>query len=414
MKSSCRLSHISVAGALLILGVALLLPTVAMPTDKDNLLNPNSQDKADSLIAKQQPLFDRLNVAEAWKHTKGNPQVLVGVIDNGFDFFHPSLAGQLIPGLYYTGGYHTEFYENIAHGTLVSSIIVAKEDSPSGMVGLAPACRILTASQGMIEHTLSKFQTKFFSERPKATAADLQQEMAKQLGMLTKFGQDWVLYQVEGATNAIRYLVDHDVRVINFSGGLQRSFCPSAEKWQKLEDAFAYAAEKGVIIVLAAGNNAAEWEDYPGNQESVIVVGATLLNDNRWEEEVNFQGTKLKQGSNFGKRLTVMAPVENVVVCTPHEERFYSCKDGPMGATRVPFKGAYEIRPSGATSSAAPIVTSLVALIYSVRPKLDAKTVIRIVEEGCDDIGAKGYDIHTGYGRVNFGKSVQLAQNWSE
>jgi hypothetical protein len=161
----------------------------------------------------------------------------------------------------------------------------------------------------MIEHTLLKMQTKFFREHPHASLSDLQKEMMKQPEPLKKFAQDWVRYQVDGATNAIRYLVDNGVRVINISGALKRSLCPSAEKWQKLEEAFVYAAEKGVLIVLGAGNNAAQWEDYPGSPETVIVAGATLLNDTRWEEEGVFQGTKIKQGSNFGKRLTVMAPV---------------------------------------------------------------------------------------------------------
>jgi|SRR5579872_4637034 len=391
---------------------ALLFPAFAVPQEDAD--SPNTDEKPGCLITKQQALFERINLDEAWKITKGDPQVLVGVIDNGFDFFHPDLKGQLIPGNYYASGYHTEFYENMAHGTLVSSLIVARDDNPAGMVGLAPNCRVVTASQGMIEHTLVKVQTKFFQEHPKATLADLQKEMMKQPGTLMKFGQDWIHYQVGGATNAIRYLVDRGVKVINFSGALRRSLCPSAETWQKLEDAFAYAADKGVVIVLAAGNNAAQWEDYPGSSETVIVAGATLLNDTRWEEEVDSQGTKIKHGSNFGKRLTVMAPVEKLVVCAPHEERFYSCQDGPMGPTKLPFKGMHEERPNGATSSAAPIVTSLVALICSVRPKLDAKSVIAIVERGCDDIGEPGYDIHTGHGRVNFGNSIRLAQNWGE
>jgi subtilisin family serine protease len=228
-----------VSGILLVLCAALLLPALALPQEKGDSRNAKPEDKTDSLIAKQQPLFERLNVAEAWKITKGDPKVLVGVIDNGFDFFHPDLKGQLLPGYYYPGGYHTEFYENVAHGTLVSSLIVAKEDNPAGMVGLAPRCRVLTASQGMLEHTLVKRQTKFFQDHPKATLADLQLEMMKHPVELMKFGQDWVHYQVDGAAAAIRYLVDHGVKVINFSGGLKRSLCPSAEKWQKLEEAFA-------------------------------------------------------------------------------------------------------------------------------------------------------------------------------
>jgi subtilisin family serine protease len=383
-----------------------------MPPDKGDSGKARPEDKTDSLVARQRALFDRLHVARAWKITRGDPKVLVGVIDNGFDFFHPDLKGQLIPGYYYPDGYHTEFYENVAHGTLVSGIIVARDNNPAGMVGLAPRCRVLTASQGMIEHTFLKMQAKFFRDNPKATLADLQQEMKKQQATLKKYGQDWVHYQVDGAATAIRYLVDHGVKVINFSGGLRRSLCPSAEKWKNLEAAFSYAAEKGVIIVLSAGNNAAQWDDYPGSPATVIVAGATLLNDKRWEEEVTFQGTRIKQGSNFGKRLTVMAPVEKLVVCTPHEQRFYSCDDGPMGPMKLPFKGAHEVRPNGATSSAAPIVTSLVALIYSARPTLDARSVVKIVQQGCDDIGGKGYNVYTGYGRVNFGKSLKLAHDW--
>jgi subtilisin family serine protease len=411
MTHCCRLAAVS---APLLFCAALLLPSFALSHEKEAAGSAGPEDKADSLLSKQKALFDRLNVAEAWKITRGDPKVLVGVIDSGFDFFHPDLKGQLIPGFYYPDGYHSEFYENVAHGTLVASLIVARENNPSGMVGLAPRCRILTASQGMIEHALVKMQSKFFKEHPMATLADWQKELANQKGTLEKFGRAWVHYQVDGAADAIRYLVDRGVKVINFSGGLKGSLCPSAAKWKRLEDAFSYAAKKGVVIVLAAGNNAAEWEDYPGRPDTVIVAGATLLNDNRWEEEVTVQGPRIKQGSNFGRRLTVMAPVERLVVCAPHEQRFYACDDGPMGPMKLPFKGAHEVRPIGATSSAAPIVTSLVALLYSARPTLDARSVVKIVQQGCDHIGGTGYNIHTGYGRVNFGKSLKLARAWSK
>jgi subtilisin family serine protease len=208
--------------------------------------------------------------------------------------------------------------------------------------------------------------------------------------------------------------VDHGVKAINFSGGLRKSLCPSADVWQKLEESFCYAAAKGVIIVLGAGNDALQYQDYPGGPDSVIVAGASRLDDTRWEQDVDFKGTKVKQGSSFGKRLTVMAPVENLLVCMPHEERFYVSDDGPMGATKVSFEGGHKVLPIGATSSAAPIVTSLVALLYSARPDLDAKAIIELVKQGCDDIGDPGYDIHTGYGRVNFGKSLKLARDWGK
>ena len=36
-------------------------------------------------------MLDLLKVREAWKITRGSEKVLVGIIDNGFDFYHPAL-----------------------------------------------------------------------------------------------------------------------------------------------------------------------------------------------------------------------------------------------------------------------------------------------------------------------------------
>jgi hypothetical protein len=140
-------------------------------------------------------------------------------------------------------------------------------------------------------------------------------------------------------------------------------------------------------------------------------VGAVTSDDKRWEVEQEVMGMKLKQGSNFGKRLTAMAPVENIVVCNPHDPRFYQTDNGPMGPFKVPFAGTHQASPNGATSLAAPVVTSLVALLRSSNRDLDAAAIVKIVQQGCEDIGENGYDIHTGFGRVNFGKSLRLAKS---
>jgi subtilisin family serine protease len=350
-------------------------------------------------------------VAEAWEITKGDPEVIVGVIDNGYDFLHPDLKGQLTPGYYYAGGFHTEFYAGNAHGTQVASIIAAKDDG-AGMVGLAPQCKVLTASQGMLEHTLVKMRQEYFHKHPNATVADWQEQIRKHQDELADFGKQWVSYQLLGAAEAIKYLVDHGARVINISGGMERSLCPSDEVWEQIEVAFVYAAGKEVVIVLGAGNNAAKWEGYPGKADSMLVVGASLLDDTRWEQELEMKGMKIKQGSNYGKRLSVMAPVDNLMVCQPHEERWYDVKDSPMGPMKLEFDGTHKVVPNGATSSAAPIVSSLVALILSVNPDLDAQSVVEIVKQGCDDIGEPGYDLYTGHGRVNFGKTLERARTW--
>jgi subtilisin family serine protease len=365
-------------------------------------------------FSKQQALFNRINLLEVWKTTRGDPNILIGVIDNGFDYFHPDLIGCLIPGFYASGGYHTEFYENVAHGTLVASIIVANDNNKTGMVGLAPRCHVLTASHGIIEHAILKLQKEFLKDCPKASLEQIGKEMLKHQNVLKTFATDWAHHMISSIADAIGYLVDHEVKVINISGALKQSLCPSPKIWKKLEDAFVYAAKKDVVIVIGAGNNSAMWEDYLGDPNLTIIVGATLLDDTRWEQELDYKGTKIKQGSNFGKRLTVMAPTENIQICLPHDKRFYAIENGPMGATKLEFKSMYDVLTNGATSSATPIVTLLVALVYSVRPDLDAKSMVDIVKQGCDDIGEKGCDIYTGYGRVNFGKTIKIAVAWGK
>jgi thermitase len=367
----------------------------------------------DTPFPKQKALFEKLHVLEAWQLTKGSPDVLVGVIDNGFDFFHPDLKERLIPGFYAPGGYHTEVYDNMAHGTCVASIIAAKGGQESEMMGLAPGCKILTASSGMIEHKLLKLQKELQRKSPNAGMAELQKEMMKHLDEIKKFGLEWTSYQVSSTAAAIRYLTDRGVKVINFSGLMRKSLIQSAEAWDELQEAFQHASDKGVLIVIGAGNNAQACEDYPGDENSTIVVGASNLNDERWEELKEVMGQKFKQGSNFGKRLSVMAPAENIIVCVPHDKRFYASADGPAGATNEEFKAIYEVMPTGATSCATPIVTSLAALVFSLKPELSGKSAIEFIKKGCDDIGEKGFDIYTGYGRVNFLKTLQLAQEIS-
>jgi hypothetical protein len=77
---------------------------------------------------------------------------------------------------------------------------------------------------------------------PEATLADWQEHMRKHQDELSKFGEKWVRYQMSGAADAIKYLVDRGARSINLSDGMQKDLCECTEVWEKIEQAFAYAA----------------------------------------------------------------------------------------------------------------------------------------------------------------------------
>ncbi len=369
----------------------------------------------DSLFEQQRPYFDKMNVLEAWKITKGDPSVVIGLLDSGFDFYHPDLEGKLKPGFYADNVYHPETYGVVAHGTLVASLMVAKTDNKIGIAGLAPDCTVLAASAGVIEHTLIRMKHEFDAAHPGATLEEWQAEMFKHVADLQKFGADWANFITRSNADAIRYLVDQGVKVINSSNYYDYSLIERGggkEAVKTLADAFAYAAVKDVVIVIGAGNLSKEVKDYPGDSTTVIVAGASMLDDTRWEQTEKHMNQEITQGSCYGPRLTVMAPVQDLVVCLPHEERFYIADNGPMGVVDDEFEAPYDTMTVGATSAAAPIVASLVALVRSLRPDLSAKEVIQIIEQGAVDIGPPGRDTYNGYGRIDFLKTLELAKTW--
>lgn len=374
---------------------------------ENKIKNPRPKDITKNFYSVQKKYFDKMRVSEAWKYTKGSPDVLVGIVDLGFDFFHPALKDKLIPGFFASDVYHAELFETIGHGTMVAGLIAAKPVNNNEICGLAPNCKVLTASQGTIEN---KFLKLLQENSSKITSIkDFIKLIMRKEKEVKDFGMKWQDYVSKTAADSIRYLANNNVKIINISEFL--SF--NNKVFQKrINDAVQYATKKDVVVVIGAGNNNQKIKYYPGDNDTVLVAGAAMLNDERWTQASKVFGAKIKQGSCYGPRLSVMTPIENLVVCMPHEEKFYSCDDSPVGKTKNKFKGQYAIMPVGATSCAAPIVSSLAALVRSLRPDLFAKDVIKIIKLGTDDIGKKGYDVYTGYGRVNFLKTLEIAKSW--
>ena len=364
-----------------------------------------------NLAEQQKPIFKLMQVEEAWKITRGDSKCIIGVIDSGFDFFHPALADHIMPGWFASGVYHTDFFTMDAHGTLVSSLLVAqRQEGQDGMWGLAPGCSVLTAAQGMPVHELLRWRQDFLAKNPNASGAEIAKAIS-QTPSLKAFGDRWIEYVFTTLGDSIHYLTDHGARVINISEFTTTSVLASKPELKaRVEEAFDYARDKDVLIVVGAGNNDVRIADYPGESDSVMVAGASTLADKRWSMKVSYLGMDVPQGSCYGPRLSVMAPVENLVVASPHEDAYYSWNDTPIGSQKEKFESMYEVLPWGATSSATPEVAALAALVRSLRPDLHTKDVIHLIEQGADPIGEPGFYEETGYGRINFRKTLELAR----
>lgn len=158
---------------------------------------------------------------------------------------------------------------------------------------------------------------------------------------------------------AIVYAADNGARILNLSlGGDQFS--------QTIKDAVLYARSQGCLIVAATGNGGAA-VDYPAALPQVLAVAATDYNDSPWTF------------SNYGAEVDLAAPGVDI-----------------FSASR---QGSY-YQATG-TSTAAPHVSGVAALLWSLRPELTADQVAQVITSTVRDVWAPGWDQRTGWGRID-------------
>lgn len=168
--------------------------------------------------------------------------------------------------------------------------------------------------------------------------------------------------------DAILYAANNGARVITMSLTVGQS--------QAIDDALAYAyGTKGVFIDCASGNSSSSSVGYPSSNPNVMAVGATDRFDNR------------ASWSNYGSALEIVAP--GVDVLTTGLNNTYQTNSG--------------------TSFSAPCVAGAAALLFSKNGSLTNAQVRQYLKDGADDLGAAGFDVFTGYGRLNVRGALALA-----
>ena len=200
---------------------------------------------------------------------------------------------------------------------------------------------------------------------------------------------------------AIRYAVDNGAKVINMSFG--KGFSPEKE-W--VDDAVKYAQSKGVLLVHAAGNSAANIDsthNYPtpvfkkdnARASNWITVGAS------GDPKI---GGLVASFSNFGKKeVDVFAPGVQI----------YSTIPG--GNTYGNAQG---------TSMASPVVAGVAAFVLSYYPDLTPEQLKQVIEKSATNPGVTVKNPATGEtvqlseisatgGLVNAYEAIKLADSLS-
>ena len=164
---------------------------------------------------------------------------------------------------------------------------------------------------------------------------------------------------------AIRYAVDNGAKIISMSFG--KSFSPQ-KQW--VDEAFAYAESKNVLLVHAAGNDAKNVDtadNFPnpnyvlgGRASNVITVGASAEPKS---------GSYTASFSNYGKKeVDVFAPGLKIYSTLP---------------------GGNNYGNLSGTSMACPLVAGIAALTLEYFPTLSAKQLKYVIEKSAQSPGVK-------------------------
>ncbi|SER34729.1 Serine protease, subtilisin family [Neolewinella agarilytica] len=306
-------------------------------------------------------------VQGAWRKlgNLGSSNIIVAVIDNGFDLNHPDLRGKSVAPLSISSGGSTlptgsRFGD---HATPCASVAVAAANG-SGLVGAAPLARLMPL-HGL---TFSKFLTERMF------------------------------------THCIRNKAD----VISCSWGtIDPRYRPGAEHERSIRKALTSGRNgKGCVVVFAAGNEGREYINYYANIPGVIAVGASTSSDTHANYSNRGRGLSVVAPSDGGwPILAARASWDQGNAGMPVNKRYYV-----DGIDRGPYYKHF-----GGTSSATPLVAGICALILSANPNLTSVQVKQILESTADKIGnrwdydSSGYSTKYGYGRVNAERAVTEA-----
>ena len=289
--------------------------------------------------------LDVIGAEDAWTQATG-AGIIVAVVDTGVDGTHPDLVGKVMEGYDPVAG--AWFPAGIdsdfhGHGTHVAGIIAARDDE-QGIVGLAPDVVIMP---------VPIFQPGFVGAFDAAEA----------IFVVVGWGPDGV------------FLSGDEAQVLNHSwGGPVYS--------QLLKAAFDFTLEMGAVPVCAAGNDGQAWIHFPSAYPGTIAVGATMPDDT----VTNF--------STLGGWLSVAAPGERILSSVPT----WFVQEG----TGDPL--LYDYRRG--TSMSTPFVTALAALLRELHPGASPYQIRKIIENTAVDIEEPGFDIYSGYGRIDAAAAV--------
>ncbi|HET8926950.1 MAG TPA: S8 family serine peptidase, partial [Microbacterium sp.] len=265
------------------------------------------EEPADDPVQAAEYWLDDYGIRDAWQTTRGEG-VTIAIIDTGVakgpvEFDGAVAGGHDVSGIGAPDGRKPVGAVDRDHGSWVASLAASRgTGAGAGMLGVAPEAKLLSVSVG--------------------------------------FGASATRSFAEQIAEAMVWAVDNGADIINLS------LTTNTPDWDpSWDDAFLYAFDHDVVVVVAAGNRGSGTTRVgaPATIPGVLTVAG-----------VDRAGRASVEASTQGITIGVSAPSEQLLGVSP---------DGRL----VEWRG---------TSGAAPIVAGIAALVRAAHPDLDAGNVI--------------------------------------
>lgn len=324
--------------------------------------------------------LEKLDIQSAWQETMGSTDVIVAILDAGFDLDHEDLASQYwknngeIPNNKKdddNNGYEddtigwdfvdsdpdpspiiTEQFNDtiVSHGTAIAGIIGAETENGIGIAG--------------INQKISLMPLRILNEKGAGSSYDVRQ--------------------------AIEYAVKNGAQIINLS-------FTSDQADLSLGKTIAWAVEQGVTFVAAVGNGNRDVNTKPSYPACYdLLLGKEIVLGVAAVDKSDLKATF----SNFGEKCAdVSAPGTNI---------FSSVYNDPSNLLTSTSYGS----PWEGTSIAAPMVAAVAALLKARYPSLTPEQIRLSIKLSVDPVKETALEARKrlGAGRVNAFRALQTAK----
>jgi serine protease len=300
-----------------------------------------------------QYFLTKVQAFAAWDISKGDTNIVIGIVDSGTDWDHPDLINNIkynyadpINGLDDDNDGFIDNYRgwdvsdkdnnpmvgNSSHGSHVSGCAAASTDNGVGVASTGFLCKFLPVKSSKNSSTTT----------------------------------------IDNGYEGITYAADHGVHIINCSWG-------SSGGGQFGQDVITYATiNKNVLIVASAGNDNNEVKKYPASYEYVLNIGSTNTSDVK------------SSFSSYGPTIDVCAPGSSIY--STYFNNTYSTQSG--------------------TSMASPVAAGCAGIVKAHFPTYNALQVAEKLRVTADNIygisGNSAFINKLGKGRINLLRALTI------